>query len=188
MVDHDGDVALPLAERELVDPDPSQPLKRVTLTEPFVGDDPLDDPPDRVPADPHQLAHRGLGAVRRKPRHLLLERPGEPALMPRPAHPHDHDPVAAALDPGRLRLDERLRRPEIKRPPTPDSVPTVIAGRPTAAHPAPRRVPLPRPNPHDKRVVIDDDRLHNSTVHTHEPRQYPVPAHAATRLPTRANL
>ena len=75
VVDDDGDVPLSLAEGELVDPDPGQPLERVTLPDAFVGDDPLDDPADRVPADPHQLADRRLRAVRRKPRHLLLERP-----------------------------------------------------------------------------------------------------------------
>ena len=48
VVDDDGDVALPFAEGELVDPDPRQPFERVALAQPLVGDDPLDDPADRA--------------------------------------------------------------------------------------------------------------------------------------------
>ena len=102
VVDDDGDVPLSLAEGELVDPDPGQPLERVTLPDAFVGDDPLDDPADRVPADPHQLADRRLRTVRRKPRHLLLEHPREPAPMPRPPDAGDDHAMLPAQDAWRL--------------------------------------------------------------------------------------
>ena len=39
--------------------------------------DPLEDPADRPPADPHQLSDRPLRAVHRQPRALVFERPGE---------------------------------------------------------------------------------------------------------------
>ena len=76
-----------------------------------------------------------------------------------------------------------LRRPEIERPPTAGSFPTVIAARPAAAHPTTRSVPPPRTDPHHDRVLLDQHRLDHRALHTHKPRQYPVLAHAATCLP-----
>lgn len=126
VVDDTGDVALALAIGELVDPDPAQPLQPVTAPRLLVSDHPLNDPAHRQPGEPHQLADRALRALRRQPRHLLLELARKPGALPRPGHPRDHDPVAPALDPRRLRLHERLRRPDVERPPTPSALAAVI--------------------------------------------------------------
>ena len=44
---------------DLVDPDPPEAIEQVDLAL-RLGSDPLKDPADRPPRDPHQRSHRGL--------------------------------------------------------------------------------------------------------------------------------
>jgi len=171
MVDHDGDVALSFAEGELVDPDPPQPLERVALPDALVGGNSFDDPPDRRPADPHQLTDRALGGVRRQPGRLLLERPSEATAVTRPGSARDHDAMAAALDPRRLPLDERLCRAEVERSPAARPLAAVIAPSPPPADTTARAITPPRTHPDNNRVVLDDDLLNHRPPRTHQPCQ-----------------
>lgn len=59
VVHHDGQVPVAALVRDLVDPDPPQPLQRVPSRRGLIRD-PGDDRPDRAPRDPQQLTHRGL--------------------------------------------------------------------------------------------------------------------------------
>ena len=121
MVHHDGQVAMALAVRDLVDPDPPQPVKQIDLARRF-GAGPLQDRADRPPRHAHQLGDRRLGAVHRQPADLVLECSGEPRVVPSPRDCTDHHAMAAAGDPRRVGLDERKRRPEIQCPPAPPAL------------------------------------------------------------------
>src|SRR5215213_13922 len=66
VVGHAGQVALPAAIADLVDADPDQALEAALVE--MIGGHALDDPPDRVPADPQKPADRGLGHLLRQPR------------------------------------------------------------------------------------------------------------------------
>src|SRR5207248_1545612 len=59
VVDHYREVALPLANSDLVEPDPLQAAEEIALGLGFGGDT-LADPADRPPRDPHQVRHRRL--------------------------------------------------------------------------------------------------------------------------------
>ena len=107
VVDHDGQVAVPLLVADLIDPDPAQPGEPVQPGHRVLGD-PGDDRPDGAPGDPHQLGHRGLRAGHRQPRDLIIEEPGVPGAVPRPGHRRDHHPVLGAAHPRRVGLQHRL--------------------------------------------------------------------------------
>jgi hypothetical protein len=112
MVDHDGQVPLTLAVADLVDPDPPEFIEQIDLAH-GLGGDPCDDRADRSPRDTHQLSDRGLRRIHGQPADLILKRACEPRVMPGPRHRADHDTMAAARHPRRVRLHERERRPEI---------------------------------------------------------------------------
>ena len=135
VVDDDSQIALALAVAYLVDPDPLEVREQVDLTRGF-GADTLEDAPDRPPADPHHLSDRRLGRVHGKPRGLVLEVAREPRAMARPWHRADDDAVIAAGHPRRHGLDERHRRPEVKRSPAPPPIAEIKSRRPAPAHPA----------------------------------------------------
>ena len=95
MIDDDGQVALTLAMRYLVDADSPQPVEQVgvagrLLTDAFA------DTADRPPRDPHQLGDCGLRRIHRQPRRLVLERSREPRAVPGPRDRTDHDATRGA--------------------------------------------------------------------------------------------
>jgi hypothetical protein len=53
-----GQVALPASVRQLVAADRNQPGETALIE--MIGDDTLDDPPDRVPGDPQQRLNLGV--------------------------------------------------------------------------------------------------------------------------------
>jgi hypothetical protein len=114
MVDDHREVALPAFVADLIDPDPAQPVEAVHLGV-DVGTHPRDDRPDRAPRDPHQLGHRGLRALHRQPRDLIIEEPGVTGMVTSPRHRRDHHPMITARDPRRVSLDHRPDRAQIQR-------------------------------------------------------------------------
>ena len=135
VIDDDGQIALTLAMRDLVDPDPAQTVEKIGLALGFDADA-FADRADRPPRDTHQLGDRRLARVHRKPRGLVLERAREPRVVPGPRHRADHDAVTAARHPRRRGLDERQRRAEIQRTPPTAPVAEVIARAASPTHPA----------------------------------------------------
>jgi hypothetical protein len=69
VIDHHGQVPLALANRDLIDPQALESREQVELGL-RLGGDPLADPADRPPRDPHQLRHRRLGGLDGEPRRL----------------------------------------------------------------------------------------------------------------------
>ena len=180
MVDDDREVALSLAVADLVDPDPSQAIEQVDLAL-RLGGDPLEDPADRAPRDPHQRSHRRLGAVHSQPRALIFKRLGEPRPMTRPGHRRNDHPVPLAGHPRRFSLYEREPRPQVQRPPPPTTVTEIEPRAPTPAHPAAVALPPPRPDSHDHLpLAAAVDVLDDHGLQPKQPGPYPCSAHAAS--------
>jgi hypothetical protein len=183
MVNDHGEVPLPLADRDLIDPDPFQTGEQVACG-PLLGHHPLADPAHGPPCDPHQLCDGGLVRADRQPRHLILEGASEAGIVPRPRHRRDHHPVLAAADARRPRLQVGERRAEIQRPPAPAPALTpVIAGATSPTVGA--AIPLPRHRAdrhHHRPVALHRDVLDNRPVQTEQLLPYPSSAHAATAL------
>ena len=162
MVDHDSQVLLTLADRDLIEPEPLEVREHVA-TAFRLGGDALADTSDRPPRDPHQLADRALARVHRQPRCLVIKRAGEPGVVTRPRHRGDDHPVLAALDPRRVSLQIAERRAEIQRPPPATALAEVIARAAPAAVRAAIPLAVPRPDrDHDRAVLLVDcldDRL-----------------------------
>src|ERR1035437_2224956 len=198
MVDHDRQVSLAFADRDLVEPEALEVREQVALAG-RLGADTLADPPDRPPRDPHQQADRRLARVHRQPRGLILERPGEPRVVPRPRDRRDEHPVALALHSGRVRLDVRLLHPQ---PSSPGSYPYAslahaatapfqrgsdlqaarTLGAPRRAHPNARVLDAPRPN------LIATPAQPTGWVKRRQKRCKPEPASPRTATPTKAAL
>jgi hypothetical protein len=82
VIDDDGQVALTLAMRDLIDPDPSQTVEQIDLALRLIADA-FADRADRPPGDTHQLRDSGLRRVDGQPPRLVLKRPGEPRVVTR---------------------------------------------------------------------------------------------------------
>ena len=189
VADDDADIALALAVGELVDPDPLQAAQGIAAPALLVGDDPLDDPPDRVPGDAHQLADRALRALRRQPGDLLFELTREPRIVPRPGQAGDDDAVLAALDPRCLGFDVGPPRAEVERPPAPPALALVVAGAAAPAAPAARRLPPPRAGrDNDRPVLLQPDPLDHRPAQAEQASEYSPSAHAVTCLPREPTL
>jgi hypothetical protein len=133
VIDDDGQIALPLAMRYLVDADPPQPGEQIDLALRLIGDT-LADAADRAPRDTHQLRNRGLGAVHGQPGRLVLERPREPRAMTRPG-------TAQTTTPWRRHVTRGACA----------STYAIVLSRSSARH---RRRPSPRSNPGLRRQQI----------------------------------
>jgi hypothetical protein len=83
-----------------------------------IGADPGDDRPHSAPRDPHQLAHRSLGATHRQPRDGVIEGVRMPGAMTSPGHRSNHHPMAAATHPWSIGPQHRLDRAQVQSPPT----------------------------------------------------------------------
>ncbi len=148
VVDHHGQVAVPLAVGDLVDPDPSHPLQQVPRAD-RSGHDSLDDRGHRPPRRTQQLCCRRPRGVRRQPCGGVFERIGEPRRRPRPRDRSDDDTVTATVDPRGVRLELHHRRAHIERPP-----PTPTWSYPPARRPharSDRRADPPSPTGHQRR-------------------------------------
>ena len=153
MVDHDREVALALADRDLIDAQALETREQVALRL-GLGGDPRADPADRPPRDPHQLRHRRLGRVDRQPGGLILEAAGEPRVVPSPRHRRDNHPMTAAADPGRVGLQEAERGREIQRPPPPSTLTLIVARAPPPAMRAAILLAGSRPDRHDQNRLL----------------------------------
>jgi hypothetical protein len=106
VVHDDGQVPVAASMREVIDPDPLQAGEQVAVGDRLLRD-PLADRSDGPPRDAHQLRYRLLGRVDRQPAALILERDGEPAVMPGPRdRRHDH-PVRLTTGPMSIEIDRR---------------------------------------------------------------------------------
>jgi hypothetical protein len=180
MVHDNGEVSLPLADRDLIHPDPLQAREQVAGGELLIGH-PGADPADRSPRDPHQLRDRGLGGLHRQPRDLILELAGEHGVVSGPRDRRHNHAVTLAAHSGRVGLEIRERRPEVQRPPAPPAVAEVVA---RAAPPAVRtaiELAGDRPDRHHQHSTVGElDVLDDSSVQTKQLLPYASSAHAPT--------
>jgi hypothetical protein len=173
VIDHDGQVAVPLLVADLVDPDPAQPGELVNPAQRVLGD-PSDDRAHGAPGDPHQIHHRALRAGHRQPSHLIIEVAGVPGAVPRPGHRgHDH-PVLAAAHPRRIGLQHRHHNAQVQRPPAPSTLPLVIARTPPPAHPAATALPADRPHVRDQQApgLVELDPTDRGLLDPQQPSPY----------------
>ena len=181
MVDHDGEIAVAALVGDLIDPEPTHAIQPITEHSVDVGPDASDDRSDRAPRDPHQLRDRGLRALRRQPRHLLIELAGMPGAVPGPRHRGDHDPVLRAANTRRVGFQEHDRRPHVQRPPTPPAVTTVI----TRATPPARTaaISFSPVRPHDDHQLAALPMRTSSTTVCRRPSSRPHTLMPRTSLP-----
>jgi hypothetical protein len=170
VVDHHRQVPVALLVGELVDPDPGQPREPVGGLL-GIGDHAGDDPPDRRPRHPQQLAHRLLGGVDRQPRRGVVERTGMAGAVARPGHAGHHHPVLGAADPGCLSFQVGTNHAQVQRPPAPPALAPVKAraapATPTAAAPDPLAGPH---RDHDRLgVLVELHPLDDRLLDTHQP-------------------
>jgi hypothetical protein len=178
VVDDDREVALALADRDLVEPQAPKAGQQVALAAGLITDTSAD-AADRAPCRAHQRRDRAGRRVDRKPRALILERSGEPRPVARPRHRGDDHAVAAALHARRLGLDVRESRAQIHCPPASPAIAPVIA---RTAPPTDRAAPLltrARPHAHHDRLAVEKDVLDHRARQPQQPRPYPYPAHVA---------
>jgi len=98
VVDDRREVAMMAPVADLVHADRDEPLEAAVIE--VIGDDPLNDLPDRVSPDPEQASDRGLGHLLRQPRHKILEVAGVVSICSGPRHRLQvHATVAAAQPP-----------------------------------------------------------------------------------------
>jgi hypothetical protein len=116
VIDDHGQVAVPTLVGDLIDPDPAQPRQPV---DPLVdvAADPGDDRPDGTPRNPQQLDHRHLRHMHRQPRRLIVEIVSVTGTVAGPRDLRHSRSMLTATHPRRVRLNEHLRRSEIKCPP-----------------------------------------------------------------------
>jgi hypothetical protein len=173
-----------LSMREVIDPDALQASEQVALRD-LLGGDAFADRADRAPRDAHQLRHRLVGGVDRQPAALVLERDGEPRVMPRPRdRGHDH-PMVLAVHPRRVGLQIRKRRPEVQRPPAPASLPAILPWAAPPAHAATMHLPRPGADRDHDRLQLDANVLDHRPLYPEQHLPYASLAHAATALSRR---
>lgn len=185
VINHDGEVALPLADRDLIDPDPLQAGEHVARGAGLVADA-LADPADRSPCDTDQLRDRGLRRLHGEPRDLIFELASKARVMAGPWHRRDDHAVLTAAHARCLRLQVGDRGAEIQRPPPPAALAPVIAGASTPAVRAAIPFPGDRTNRHDQGTVLGEpDVLNDGSLEPEELLPYASSAHAATRPSSR---
>ena len=170
VVHHDGEVLVAPLVADLVDPDPGQVREPVEQALGVVPD-PFDDRPDRPPRHPHQLSDRGLGRLRRQPRHLLVERASMASVVASPRNGcHDHAMIPA-LHPRRIGLHEHLDRTKVQRPPPAPARARVVRRATPRALPAPVPLPLRRPHRRDEHapVLVELHALDHRVLEPEEP-------------------
>ena len=175
VVEHHRHVFVPLAVAQLVNADAPQAAEEVGVLARILADA-LDDPPDRLPRNPHQLAHRGLVRVHGQPGALVLEVQREPAAGPRPGHVLHHHTVLLALHPRHLGFQVRLHRAEIQRTPLPPARAVVV---PPASPMADRAsAPVAFLCPHVRhectRSLVELPLLHNNPLDSEKALPYAV--------------
>lgn len=109
VVGDDGDVALPLAVRQIVDSDPHEPVEQVRAAS-GAGYHSGHDGGFRPPGDPQQFRHRRRRRMRGQPGALVFERSGESGAAASPGHRRDPHAMVRAPDPRSVRLEIRLDR------------------------------------------------------------------------------
>jgi hypothetical protein len=179
MIDHHGQVPMPLLVGDLVDTDPAQPV--VPVGQPAaIGPHPRHDRTHRAPADPHQLAHRRLGRVHRQPRHRGIEGPGMPRAVARPRHRRHHHPMRSTPHPRRLSLHHRPHRAHVQRPPPPPPRTAIKPGAtPLAVRTPPSGTPAhPYLNHQQRLFVVELDTLDHRLLDSQQPSPYPCRTHA----------
>jgi len=162
VVDDHSQVLVSALVGDLVDPDPTQALEPV---EPGVqvGPHPGHDRAHGAPGDPHQFGDRGLRALGRQPRHLLIEDPGMAGSVSGPGHDRDCRPVLGAVHPWRVRLEHDPDRAQIQTPPPATPLTGVIPRSTAPAPAAPVTTALPGPDMGYQQLpcLIELDVLHN---------------------------
>ena len=143
---------------DLVDADRDQAVQ-ASLVE-VIGDDALDDPPDRVPGDPQQAGDRGLRHLLREPRDDIFEVARVARPRPRPRDRLELRAAVRAPHAAQLALDEAATRAEIEV--TPALVAAVVRVHSPPGLPAARAHPSApaQPDGHDHPLNAEADVDH----------------------------
>ena len=173
VVENHRDVAVPLAVRELVDPDERQAVESGGIES--LADDPLDDLAHGHPGDPHGLGDRGLVGHASQVRRALLERRAEPATARTPGNLFVDDAAAGAFHPARSVAQPDPRRAEAEVAPL-ASLPLIVARRPLPAAAAARFL-APRPYLEHDSLGADFSRVHHDARDSQKRFEYLCHAH-----------
>jgi len=170
VTDDHRDVAVALLVADLIDPDPSQPLEPIDGGV-DVSDHAGDDRPDRAPRDPHQPGHGRLRGLHGQPGDLIVEEAGVTGVMASPRHRRDQHSMLPTRDSGRVRLELRDHRPEIKGSPPPPALTPVIDRAPPAALRTAPALTLMRLHMHDQdpAVLVVLDPPHRGLLDSEQP-------------------
>jgi hypothetical protein len=164
VVDHHREIPVSALVGDLIDPDPGQPGEPV-MQRLDIGPDPGDDRAHGAPGDPHQLSHRGLGALGRQPGDLLIEDQGVAGTVPGPLDRGHRGAVRGTVHPWCGCFQHDLDGAKIQRPPPAPSLTTVIGSRSALATTAPGPSPRPSSGSHMSHqqllVLVELDVLHD---------------------------
>ena len=139
VVDHRGDVAVPLAVAELVHADAPQAVQPVGVE--LLGDDALDDVAHGAPGDPHHSGDLGLVGDLREVGGHLLEGPGEAAPRPGPGDELHADAAVRAFHAPWSVLEDKPDSADAEVDPSNRFVAMVVAGAYPAAARTSRQAP-----------------------------------------------
>jgi hypothetical protein len=165
---------VPAPPGHLVDADRHQPSESLLVE--AVGDDALDDPPDRRPVDPHQRGDRRLRHLLGQERDHVLEVARVTSARPRERDRlHAHAAVGAAHPP-QLALDEAARAAEVEMAP---AACVGLVGRPHQLAAAAADPPAPtKPDPHDHPTPLERNAGHRRPRQLEHPVECRSDAHA----------
>jgi hypothetical protein len=134
----------------------------------LLGDDPLEDVPDRLPADPHQPRDLRLVHLLRQPGAQIVEVAGVPRAASRPLDVLRQLAAARTVEPAQPALDHAPKTARIEMPPALDAM--ILDRQP--ARPAARadRLLAAQRDPHDHRLRTE---LHVPDPGAREP-EHPI--------------
>ncbi len=127
VVGHQGDVAVVLAPRHLVDDDIEQAVQTARVE--LIGDNPGSDPPDGLPVDADQPGDRRLVGLGRQERHQRLEIGRDEARAgPSERHRLHPDPVRRACQSAQMSPNLETPHAEVEVSPARDVGPAELVG------------------------------------------------------------
>jgi hypothetical protein len=185
VVDDAGEVALAAAVADLVHADRDQPVQ-ASLVE-TLGDDTLNDPPDRVPGDTQQPGNRGLRHLLREPRCDVFEVARVARSRPRPRNRLELRTAVRTPNAAQLTLDDTTRRAQVEMTPTLQA--TVVHVHVPADLPAARTDPSPaaQPDRHDHPLAAEADVDDRRAGQAQEPVECRRDAHVVLLVVCLAN-
>jgi hypothetical protein len=165
-------VAVPLAVRDLVDPDPAQARQTVAGAALVLVDDPFQHPSDGRPVDSHQPRHDRLRRIAHEPDAAVLEGAREATARPRERQLLGHHPAARAVEPAHLEAQQAGRAQHVQVTQRPQRAVVARTRRKAAARaakPPPRRARQLDQHPLLTHLTLQLNRHHPHALQAQEP-------------------